>query len=218
MDAKKYVAIVLLLTTVLFSGQIHVANTLQKVYERSASMIGDSLLGTYQVNLTTSDTWAVDNPVTITVRVALTAKEAGLNYTELVSLEFYFYGPLFNYSEVPCEGASTLRNVGDFWESEVPFYIPAEYLERGETRNASISFRLVFNEKDLVTEVTTQYTLGSEIIDPQTHAVYDDRLYVPIFRPLVTTVEIAIIATIGVLISAIVGFTLYKRRRAFKQP
>jgi hypothetical protein len=219
MAAKKYVTMILLATTILFSGQIYVANALQKVYECSASTIGSSLLGRYQVTLTTSDTWVVDNSMNITIRMALAAKGAGLNYTEPVELRFYFYGPLFNYSEVPIEGASTLRNVGDFWESNVPFYVSAEYLGRGETYNASISFRLIFNEKDLVDGITKQYTVGAlEVIDPQTHAIYDDRLYIPVFRPLVTAIEIAIIATVGISIIAIGGFIFYRRRRAFKQP
>jgi len=199
---KKHTLALSLLIMGLLLGQIQIAEGLQETYEWNIP--ADSGYNTYQVSLITSDSWQVDTTVKITFRLTMTSKSSVLDHTETNSVRIVLSSENFIMDSGTQTETVTLTNIGDYWEKEVSFYIPAEKVNRGQTLNVSITLVVDIDEIDNIQEESWNH-VGEN---------YDYPIYVSLYRPILSTLELILVATVIVIIVAgIVGFVVYRRRK-----
>lgn len=199
---RKHVAVFFFIAIGLLSSHIQIVRGLHKTYEWNE-------YGTYQVSLITSDSWQVDTTVNITFRLTLKSKGAFLDHTETTRVEMGLYKVLYDRTLLFIDSkeqweTKTLRNTGDYWEKNFSFYIPAEKVDRGQTLNVSIIFWVDYGEIDNVQWLNIGYLEDNS----------DNPMYVSLFRPFLSTLElIIIIAVVAVIvISGIIGLILHGRK------
>jgi hypothetical protein len=194
------VALFLLLIGSLTSN-IRSAYGVQRTYDWDHILYGKT--NTYQARVTTSDSWQVDTTVSVAFRLELTTKGSALNHTEIIDMRIKIQGSQFIMQSEPLQETETLRNAGDRWERSVSFYVPAEYVERGQTDNVSITFELTYNEIDNIGGYSSQTV----------YRPADGAMYVSLFRPFLSTFEYVEIVVVVICFCGVIGFTLYVRRR-----
>ena len=198
---KKRWAAFFLMAMVLLAAHIHVGTALEKTFpwNITSSVIGYTR---YQISLTTSDTWQIDTKVDVTFRLTLTAKNWAHDYTETKWVRIVLSSESFTMNSGNLEEAAALTDIDDFWEQKASFHIQAEKVNRGQTLNVSINFVVVITEFDGIQHQSQEYTKEN---------VYDP-LIVSISRPLLSTLELAVVATLTVAIAGIGGYLIYRRR------
>jgi len=205
---KKHLALFLFLLTVLLANQIQVVRALQKTYEWNIpSGVGGSP-NTYIISLITSDGWQVDTTVDVTFRLTLTYKSSTLADTETEWVKIVLSSENFIMDSGSQTETVILRNIGDYWEKKVSFYIPPEKVNRGQTLNVSTIFVVSMNTIDNIQLRRWDQTAQS----------YDNPMYVGLFRPLLSTLETIIVAVVVIVIGGASGFMLYRRRRVSVKP
>ena len=202
---KKCCAAFFLMTIVLLAAHIHVGTALDKTFpwNITSSVIGYTR---YQISLTTSDSWQIDTKVDVIFRLTLTAKNWALDYTETNWVRIVLSSESFTMNSGNLEETATLTDTGDFWEQKASFYIPAEKVNRGQTLNVSINFIVVINEFDSIQHRSWEQT-EENVYDP---------LIVSVSRPLLSTLELAVLAGVIVAIACVVGYAIYRRKAASK--
>ena len=199
---KKCCAAFFLMTIVLLAAHIHVGTALEKTFEWNitSSPIGYTR---YKISLTTSDSWQIDTKVDVTFRLTLTAKNFAHDYTETEWVRIVLSSESFTMNSGNLEETANITDIGDFWEQKASFHIQAEKVNRGQTLNVSINFIAVINEFDSIYHQSQEYT-EENVYDP---------MIVSISRPLLSTLEVVIVAALIAAVAGIGGYLIYRRRR-----
>jgi len=204
---RKYVAVFFFLITVLLASQIQLTMALQKTYEWNIP--ADSGYNTYQTSLITTDGWQADTTVDITFRLTLTSKRPVLDRAETNRVKIILNSENFIMDSGDQTETKILRNIGDYWEKKVSFYIPAEKVNRGQTLNVSIVFVVSINEIDNIQWRSWEHTAQT----------YDNPMYVSLSRPILSTLELILIFVVTlIVIGGVSGFVFYRRRRLSVKP
>jgi len=205
---KKHLVMFFFIIAILLANQIQISMALQKTYEWNIPS-GVGGYNAYQISLITSDVWQVDTTVDTTFRLTLTSKRYVLDHTETNWVKITLNSENFIMDSGNQEETVTLRNIGDYWERKVSFYIPAEKLIRGQTLNVSITFVVSIDEIDNIQWRSWEHA-GEN---------YDDPMYVSLFRPILSTLEWIVIVVVAVIaIGGISGFVFYRRTRISAKP
>jgi len=199
---KKRTIVLSVLIIGLLVGQIQIVKGLQKTYEWDIP--ADTGYNTYQVSLITSDSWQVDTTVKITFRLTMTSKRPVLDHTETNSVKIVLSSENFIMDSGSQTETVILTNIGDYWEKEISFYIPAEKVNRGQALIVSITFVVDMDEIDNIQWKSWNH-VGNN---------YDNPMYVSLYRPILSTLELILVAIVIIIVVAgIVGFVLYRRRK-----
>jgi len=157
----------------------------------------------YEISLTTADTWQLETRVNVTFRLTLTAKNWVHDRTETGWVRIVLSSENFIFNSGNLEGTVSLTDVGDYWEEKVSFYLPVEKVNRGQTLNISINYVLTIYEFDSVQHQSWE-RVGENVYDP---------LIASVSRPLLSTLELTILAAPIVVIVSIGGYLIYRRKR-----
>lgn len=197
---KKIVVAMLFLMVGILLGQIQTARALQRSYEWDIPS-GLGGYNVYQISLTTSDSWQVDTTVDITFRLTLSSKSNALDYTETAKVRITLTIGNFVLDSGDQTEVKTLVNNGDYWEKNVTFYIPTDKVSRGQTQSVAVTYLVTINEVDTIQHSLWEHDTGNS----------SDPMYVSLFRPILSTLEIILIIVAVIVVGGISGFLIYRR-------
>jgi len=198
---KKHIILLSFFSLALLTTQIDVAQAVEKTYDWIIWR-DDIAYNMYYISLQAPDSWQAGTWVDVTFRLTLVYKIHMFDCTKTNWVKILLRSENFQMDSGHQLERVILRNVGDYWETKVSFYLPVEKVKRGQTVRVSVAFVTSIEEIDNI-----QWRSWEQMYVWS----YDKPMYVSLFRPALSASDLWIVAMAVIAIGGISGFAFYRK-------